>query len=584
MDREHSPTTATARAALDLPLTGILAVVGRFSDGPTDTPVALTSAAEVMERFGPSLPDGDAALALVSFFANGGERAYGVRVADGAVAPLAEALLGRAEAGTGLHALTGLPDPDLVCLPDTTRLDREEAAHLVTAAASLCAAQRRFLLVDPPAEVADGDGVIDWADRYGLRRRDAALYVPRVLVEDATNGGRRAIAPSAAVAGVYARTDRQRGVWKAPAGVEADLRGVVGLAVELGSREQDRLNPEGIDVLRRLPDGRIVVWGARTLAGDGSDPEWRYVPVRRTAVTIQRALLAGMAWTAAEPNEPQLWADIRADVEHLLDRLWREGAFAGATPRDAYVVRCGLGQTMTQADADRGVVILEVGIALVRPAEFVVLRLHLGAAPTAACPPPPGSGQPNDLGLSAGELAILQAVARRQLVIVGADGTGRGLVAQALADEAGASLYRIDLAAVVSRYIGETEKNLRRLFDRAEETRAILFFDEADALFGKRTEAAEADDRHGPDAATGEGVPRHGAKETRRKPDAEAALEAARRLISAYTGIVAFGVEDPETAKAAALPSVKVPPAAHGSTTATIDRILQGEEHEETPS
>jgi uncharacterized protein len=559
MDREHSPTAATTRAPLELPPTGILAVVGRFASGPTDTPVALTSAAEVTERFGPPLPDGDAALSLVSFFANGGRRACGVRVADDAAVPLAEALLGRAEEGTGLHALTGLADPDLVCLPDATRLDREEAAHLVTAAASLCAAQRRFLLVDPPAEFADGDGVVDWADRYGLRLRDAALYVPRVLVEDATIGGRRAIATSAAVAGVYARTDRQRGVWKAPAGVEADLRGVVGLAVELGSREQDRLNPEGIDVLRRLPDGRIVAWGARTLAGDSSDPEWMYVPVRRTAVTIERALLAGLAWTTAEPNEPRLWADIRADVEHLLDRLWREGAFPGATPQEAYVVRCGLGQTMTQADVDRGVVILEVGIALVRLAEFVVLRLHLGAVPTEACPPPPGSGQPNDLCLSACELAILRAVARRQVVIVGADGTGRGLVAQVLAEEAGAPLFRIDLAAVVSRYVGETEKNLRRLFDRAEEAGAILFFDEADALFGKRTEAAEADDRRGRDAADGQDEPRHGGKRTRRPLDAEAALEAARRLISAYTGIVVFGVEDPEAAEAAALPSVKVP-------------------------
>jgi uncharacterized protein len=559
MDREHSPTIPTARAPLALPPTGILAVVGRFSDGPTDTPVALTSAAEVTERFGPPLPDGDAALALTAFFANGGRLAYGVRVADDAAVPLTEALLGRAAVGTGLHALTGLADPDLVCLPDSSRLDREEAAHLVTAAASLCAAQRRFLLVDPPAEVADGDGVVDWADRYGLRRRDAALYVPRVLVEDATKGGRRAITPSVAVAGVYARTDRQRGVWKAPAGVEADLRGVVGLALELGSREQDGLNPEGIDVLRRLPDGRIVVWGARTLAGDGSDPEWMYVPVRRTAVTIERALLTGLAWTAAEPNEARLWAAVRADVEFLLDRLWRDGAFAGATPQEAYVVRCGLGQTMTPADVDGGVVILEVGVALVRPAEFVLLRLHLGAARSAACPPPPGSGRPEGLGLSACELAILRAVARRQVVIVGADGTGRGLVAQVLAEEAGAPLFRIDLAAVVSRYIGETEKNLRRLFDHAEETGAVLFFDEADALFGKRTEAAEADDRRGRDAADGQDEPRHGGKRTRRPLDAEAALEAARRLISAYTGIVVFGVEDPEAAEAAALPSVKVP-------------------------
>jgi uncharacterized protein len=567
MDREPPSTTVTTRTPLELPPTGILAVVGRFADGPTDTPIPLTGAAEVTERFGAPLPDGDAALALAAFFANGGQRAYGVRIADDAAVPSSEALLGSAEEGTGLHALTGLPDPDLVCLPDTTRLGRQEAAQLVSEAASLCAAQRRFLLVDPPAEVADGDGVVDWADRYGLRLPGAALYVPRVLVEDAATGGQRAIPSSAAVAGIYARTDRQRGAWKAPAGMEAQLHGVGGVAVVLGSREQEQLNPHGIDVLRRLPDGRIVVWGARTLSGDGSDPEWRYVPVRRTAVSIERALLTGLGWTAAQPNEPALWADVRADVGHLLDGLWREGAFQGTTPRDAYFVRCGAGETMTQADVDRGVVILEVGIALLKPAEFIVLRLRLDAAGDGAFPvappPAPGSGQLADLGLAAGELAILHAVARKQLVVVGATGTGRRLVARALADEVGAPLYRVDLAEVVSRYIGETEKNLSRLFDRAEEADAVLFFDEADALFGRRSEVADSDDRPGrQEAAAGKTMPRRRAKGARRISDAEMAPEAVRRLIAAYAGIVVFGVEDPDAAEAAVLPCVTVPPRA----------------------
>ena len=565
MGREQPPTTVTTRAPLELPPTGILAVVGRFAGGPTETPIPLTSVAEVTEQFGPPLPDGDAALALAAFFANGGHRAYGVRVADDAAVPLSEALLGSAEEGTGLHSLTGLPDPDLVCLPDTTRLDLREAAKLVSEAASLCADQRRFLLMDPPAEVADGDGVVDWTDRYGLRLRDAALYVPRLLVEHAANGDPRAFPPSAAVAGIYARTDRLRGVWKAPAGTEAQLHGVVGLAVELSTREQEQLNPYGIDVLRRLPDGRIVVWGARTLAGDGSAPEWRYVPVRRTAMSIERALLTGLAWTAAQPNEPPLWTDIRADVDHLLGRLWREGAFQGTAPRDAYVVRCGLGETMTQTDVDRAVVILEVGIALLKPAEFIVLRIHLGAAGNAAFPPasPPGagSGPLEDLRLSAGELAILHAVARKQVVVVGANDTGRRLVAQALADEVGAPVYRIDLADVVSRYIGETEKNLARLFERAETAGAVLFFDEADALFGRRSEVVAPDGRRSsPDAAAATSVPRRGTRGARRTPEAETTLEAARRLIAAYAGIVVFGVEDPDAAKAAALPSVTVPP------------------------
>jgi hypothetical protein len=519
----------------------------------------------VTERFGAPLPDGDAALALAAFFANGGQRAYAVRVPDDAAVPLSEALLGLAEDGTGLHSLTGLADPDLVCLPDTSRLEPEEAAQLVTAAASLCRAQRRLLLVDPPAELADGEGVVDWVERNGLRLPDAALYVPRLSVEDAASGGRRVIPSSGAVAGVYARTDRQRAVWKAPAGTEADLRGVAGLAVELGRREQEQLNPNGIDVLRRLPDGRIVVWGARTLAGDGSDPEWKYVPVRRTATSIERALTAGLSWTTARPNGPPLWADIHSDVGDLLHQLWRAGALQGTTPRDAYHVRCGLGATMTQADIDRGVVVLEVGIALLKPAEFIILRVHLGAAADAPLPagPPavPGSSRLIELGSSAGELAIPHAVASRQLVAVAATGTGRRLAAQALADEVGVPLYRVDLAEVVSRYIGETEKNLSRLFDRAEDAGAVLFFDEADALFGKRSEVAEADDRHGrPGAAVARILPRRRGKASRRNPDADGTLEALRRRLSAYAGIVVFGVEDEEAADASALPRVMARP------------------------
>jgi hypothetical protein len=219
---------------------------------------------------------------------------------------------------------------------------------------------------------------------------------------------------------------------------------------------------------------------------------------------------------------------------------------------------------MTQADLDRGVVILEVGIALLRPAEFVMLRLPLAAAGNAGSQQPaPGFGQPNELGLTAGELAILHAVARRQVVIVGATGTGRGLVAQALADVVGTSVYRVDLAAVVSRYIGETEKNLKRVFDRAEASGAVLFFDEADALFGKRTEVAEPDDRRehtDTDAAAARSLPRRGAAGDRRMPEAETTPEAVRRRIDAYAGIVVFGVEDADAAEAAALPCVTAQP------------------------
>jgi hypothetical protein len=163
-------------------------------------------------------------------------------------------------------------------------------------------------------------------------------------------------APCGAVAGVFARTDTQRGVWKAPAGLDASLVGVPQLTVSLTDSENGELNPLGINCLRAMPASGRVVWGSRTLQGnDRLASEWKYIPVRRTALYIEESLYRGTQWVVFEPNDEPLWSQIRLNVGAFMHSLFRQGAFQGTTPRDAYFVKCDK-ETTTQNDIDRGIV------------------------------------------------------------------------------------------------------------------------------------------------------------------------------------------------------------------------------------
>jgi phage tail sheath protein FI len=173
-----------------------------------------------------------------------------------------------------------------------------------------------------------------------------------------------------------ARTDTDRGVWKAPAGLQATLTGVPDLAVRLSDDQNGQLNPLGINCLRAFPVVGRVVWGARTLAGaDMLASDWKYVPVRRLALYLEESLYRGTQWVVFEPNDEPLWAQIRLSVGSFMHEQFRQGAFQGATPREAYFVKCD-GETTTQADRDRGIVNILVGFAPLKPAEFVVIRLQ----------------------------------------------------------------------------------------------------------------------------------------------------------------------------------------------------------------
>ena len=182
------------------------------------------------------------------------------------------------------------------------------------------------------------------------------------------------IAPSGFAAGLWARTDSRRGVWKAPAGLQASVIGIARTVVRIGDDEQDQLNPVGVNCLRRIISD-TVIWGTRTLATK-ADPEWRYVPVRRTAMMIEESIYQGIQWAVFEPNDHRLWGSLRLNIETFMNGLFRAGAFQGEKASDAFFVRCGLNDTMTQGDIDAGQVIVIVGFAPVKPAEFVIVRLQ----------------------------------------------------------------------------------------------------------------------------------------------------------------------------------------------------------------
>ena len=235
-----------------------------------------------------------------------------------------------------------------------------------------------MVIVDIPDDVKTVSEMRDWiTDNATLRNRNAAVYFPRIMVADPLDAYRlKACSASGTLAGVYSRTDINRGVWKAPAGVEAKLHGVQALEYKVTDGEQSILNPLGVNALRTLARFGNVSWGSRTL--DGSDQrgsEWKYVSVRRTALFIEESLDRGTKWAVFEPNDEPLWAQIRLNVGTFMHSLFQKGAFQGTTASQAYFVKCDR-ETTTQGDINRGIVNIQVGFAPLKPAEFVIIRIQ----------------------------------------------------------------------------------------------------------------------------------------------------------------------------------------------------------------
>ena len=285
----------------------------------------------------------------------------------------------------GIYALEQLFAQDglfnLLCIPPYTDTNDVDVA-LVSDAAAYCERRRAMLLVDSPSGWKSKTTAVQKftdaaTDNVGTRSRNAALFFPRLRQPNPLRDGQiEEFVPSGVVAGIFARTDTQRGVWKAPAGLDATLVGVPELSVLLSDDENGELNPLGVNCLRSFPSSGRVVWGARTLRGaDQLADEWKYIPVRRTALYIEESLYRGTQWVVFEPNDEPLWAQIRLNVGAFMHNLFRQGAFQGQTPRDAYFVKCDK-ETTTQNDINLGIVNIVVGFAPLKPAEFVVIKLQ----------------------------------------------------------------------------------------------------------------------------------------------------------------------------------------------------------------
>ncbi|CAG7642874.1 phage tail sheath family protein [Actinacidiphila bryophytorum] len=273
----------------------------------------------------------------------------------------------------GLEAVdevTMLAVPDLMSAYEQGALDAEGVKAVQLAMIAHCELMgNRVAIIDPPPALSPQE-VKDWRmTGAGYDSKYAALYYPWVKVADPSTGRARFVPPSGAMAGVWARNDDTRGVHKAPA--NEVVRGAVELAVQLTKGENDLLNPIGVNCIRAFPGRGIRVWGARTLS---SDDAWRYLNVRRLFNYLEESILLGTQWVVFEPNDDALWARIRRTISAFLVNEWRKGALFGLTPDEAFYVKCDR-ETNPAQGIDAGEVVCEVGIAPVKPAEFVIFRL-----------------------------------------------------------------------------------------------------------------------------------------------------------------------------------------------------------------
>jgi hypothetical protein len=323
-----------------------------------------------VESVGQAMPENNAALVLSE-----GLDSVGLDVS---------AYRGDQENKTGLYALEKADLFNLLCIPPDKREGDVDPGIYATVLA-YCQERRAMFIVDPPINwaaqketaAAQAKRGVDALNISGEVARNAALYFPRVVEADPLRESQPDVFPACGiVAGIMARTDASRGVWKAPAGQDATLNGIRGLQANLTDAENGQLNPLGINCLRTFPTIGSVVWGARTMRGaDQLADEYKYLPVRRLALFIEETLYRSTQWAVFEPNDEPLWSQLRLNIGAFMHDLFRQGAFQGQSPKDAYFVKCD-NTTTTQSDINKGVVNIMVGFAPLKPAEFVVIYIQ----------------------------------------------------------------------------------------------------------------------------------------------------------------------------------------------------------------
>ncbi len=300
---------------------------------------AVTSWNQFQLEYGGYIPESYLPYAVNGFFTNGGQRCY---IAD------------------ELNAFENIDEISIVYAPNA---DPDQ----VQAVIAHCEERKnRIAIID--ADRVSNIGTIKPRDKYGSSRY-AACYYPWVKILDPTTGSEKFVPPGGYVAGIYARNDSERGVHKAPA--NQIVLGATDLEFQISQSEQEPLTEQGINTIRFFPGRGILLWGARTLS---TDPDWKYVNVRRLIIFIEQSIDKGTQWVVFEPNNENLWANVRATIEDFLVTLWRNGALAGIKPEEAFFVKCDR-TTMTQNDIDNGKLICMIGVAPAKPAEFVIFRI-----------------------------------------------------------------------------------------------------------------------------------------------------------------------------------------------------------------
>lgn len=276
-----------------------------------------------------------------------------------------------------IDEITMLACPDLMRAYEAGVLDIEQVHGIMELMISLCENSspnppNRMVVLDPPPDKIKPQHVVQWLNQFNRRSMFAALYYPWIKVANPRNGGRPILVPPCGhMLGVWSRTDETRGVYKAPA--NETPRGVIGLGYDCNFREQELLNPIGINCIRTFPNRGIRIWGARTLV-EPDKTEWRYISVRRLISYVEKSIELGTQWVVFEPNDIDLWERVKRTVNNFLERLWREGALFGASPAEAFYVKCD-GELNTPETMMLGRLYIEVGVCPVRPAEFVIFRI-----------------------------------------------------------------------------------------------------------------------------------------------------------------------------------------------------------------
>jgi phage tail sheath protein FI len=361
--------------------TSITAFIGSALRGPMGLPGPVNSFIDFERLYGGLWAQSTLGYAVQQFFLNGGSQALIVRVEGDGAGGITDADI--------IASLPTLQQADLfnlLCIPPLKRSGGDVGKATWDAAVAYAESRRAFVIVDPAEHWTTAEDVLNASTGVAgviTAKDNAAIYFPRILASDPLTEAVDSFAPGGVIAGIFASTDQQRGVWIAPAGIQAAMAGVSGLSLggstnagKITDADNGKLNPAGINCLRNFPGYGDVVWGARTLQGaDVLASDWKYIPVRRLGFHIEESVVRGTKWAVFEPNAPQLWAQITASVSNFMQTLFTQGAFKGATPGQAYFVRCD-NNTTTPTDIANGVINIAVGFAPINPAEFVVLYIQ----------------------------------------------------------------------------------------------------------------------------------------------------------------------------------------------------------------